>query len=631
MDIKLLSLELQNFKGVKEFTFTPDGTDADIYGDNETGKTTLVDAFLWLLFGKDSRGRSDFEIKTLDGDNNPVHNLDHSVAGLFSVDGKHISLQKTFREKWTKKRGATQAEFTGHETKYHINGVPAKAKEFQARVDEIVSEDLFRLLTDPRYFNSLHWEKRREIVFSVIGNVPDEEVINSDSALAGLNEILDGHSIDDKRKVIAERRKKINEELKEIPARIDELRNSIPEAADLGQLKHDLANAQQQKIFFDQERQNLLSGDGRAEIESRIADAKARKQTALTNHNTKKQERIADLRAELSKKQTILHDTKRLKGESEQAAHDADIKAQAAEKKKEALREAWHQINNKKYDGGSTCPTCGQEMPAEMLMEAKKKFNQQKADKLAENNAAGKAAAAEAEQERKKKQEAEEKIADAAAIVSEVILEIDGLEKKIKEAGSEGVDVSNFDKEIEELQAKLDAEEKPDTSELDGQIQEWNEKITALQNEIAEQKQREKSEARVKELTDKDSALAAEFERLESELFVIEKFTATKARMLEDKINSRFEITRFKLFEEQINGGIAETCVSLYNGVPYGSMNNAARVNVGLDIINVLSDHYGATAPIWIDNAEAVTDYLDTSAQVIRLNVSPDYPELTIK
>ena len=147
--MRLIDLKLFNFKGIRSFELKSDGKDVSIMGDNGSGKTTLADAFMWLLFGKDSQNKTDFEIKTLGPDGEPEHGLEHTVeARLQLPNGKQLTLKKVFSEKWTKKRGSATAEFTGHTTDHYIDGVPVKKKEFDEQIAEIADEEIFRLLTD---------------------------------------------------------------------------------------------------------------------------------------------------------------------------------------------------------------------------------------------------------------------------------------------------------------------------------------------------------------------------------------------------------------------------------------------------------------------------------------------------
>ena len=202
-ELKLISLTLKNFKGIRSFHLDARGENARVFGDNATGKTTLFDSFLWLLFDKDSQNKKDFSIKTLDGNGKEMHNLEHEVEGMFSLDGRTITLRKVFTEKWTRKRGSATSEFTGHETNYFIDGVPVKKKEYVDRVDQIVKEDIFKLLTSPSFFNEqVKWQDRRKILLEICGDISDMDVIASESKLSSLPGILNGRTIEEHRKEI---------------------------------------------------------------------------------------------------------------------------------------------------------------------------------------------------------------------------------------------------------------------------------------------------------------------------------------------------------------------------------------------------------------------------------------------
>ncbi|MFS8541495.1 MAG: ATP-binding protein, partial [Tissierellales bacterium] len=197
-EIKLLELTLRNFKGIRQFTLSPNGLNANVYGDNATGKTTLMDAFLWLLFDKDSQNSSNFNIKTLDQDGNVIHGLEHEVTAKLSIDGKVVELQKIYKEKWTKKRGEAERTLTGHITDYYINGVPKKKTEYESYLNNIIDENTFRILTNPLYFNtSLHWKQRRALVMKICGEVDQEEIFKKNSKLIELKPLLIDKTIDD--------------------------------------------------------------------------------------------------------------------------------------------------------------------------------------------------------------------------------------------------------------------------------------------------------------------------------------------------------------------------------------------------------------------------------------------------
>lgn len=227
--MKLNKLTLRNFKGIRDFALDTGGESLSIFSDNGMGKTTIADAWFWLLFGKDSLNRSDFEIKTLGEDGQPIHGLEHEVEGVLDIKGKSLVLKKVYSEIWTKTRGSATKEFTGNTTDHYVDGVPVKKGIYEATIAGIVAEDAFKLLTNPRYFNEvLHWQERRELLTKVCGDVSDEDVITSDSKLNRLPDILQGKSLEDHRKIIKARMTKLNEEIDKIPIRIDEISRSLP-------------------------------------------------------------------------------------------------------------------------------------------------------------------------------------------------------------------------------------------------------------------------------------------------------------------------------------------------------------------------------------------------------------------
>jgi molybdopterin converting factor small subunit len=275
--MRLISLTLNNFKGIKSFALKPQGKDINIYGDNATGKTTLADAFMWLLFDKDSQNRKDFQIKTLGQDGEPEHGLEHSVEAVLELEnGKRITLKKVFKEKWTKKRGSATAEFTGHTTDHFIDGVPAKKKEYDEKIAEIADEQIFRLLTDPAYFNQqLHWQKRRELLLEVCGDVSDAEVIASKADLSKLADILGNRTIEQHRKVIQARRSEINKELQKIPVRIDEVERGLPDISDIAnpnELPNDIAKLREQLKKKQEELAQARAGGQVAELTKRLRE-----------------------------------------------------------------------------------------------------------------------------------------------------------------------------------------------------------------------------------------------------------------------------------------------------------------------------------------------------------------------
>jgi len=647
MELRLLSLRLRNFKGVREFTLDTAGGDVSVYGDNATGKTTLADAWFWLLFDKDSANRSSFEIKTLGPDGQPIHHLDHEVEGVLQADGRTITLKKVYREKWTKKRGSATAEFAGHTVDHYIDGVPVTKGEYTRRVGDLIDESTFRLLTDPRYFNEhLPWQKRREILLQVCGGVSDDEVIASNDALSELPEILRGRSIEEHRRVIAARRREINQELERIPVRIDEATRALPEAdGDRDALQAEIDRLTEQKRALEAELSRIDYGAQVTELQRQVAQIEIQILQLRQNLVAETDRALRDERARLDevtdRADSLRREIRRLQLESQ----DADRRAQELEQRLHELRAAWYEIRNRDFEltVDEVCPTCGQALPAEQVEAAREKalaeFNARKAAELGRIQSEGKALKAQlddiqAEQERRARQ-IEAKEAEAARLEQEA----DAIQERIAQLRAAAPDPSqhpeyqrlaaqkaDLQRQIDELRkssAGLKAAVQEEITRVDSQL-------SALRQQLARIEQREALLKRIEELKAEERRLAAEFEELERQLYLTEEFIRAKVRLLEDRINSKFRLARFKLFDVQVNGGITETCETMAAAgpgqplVPYSDLNSGARLNVGLDIIRTLSEHYGFRAPIWVDNAEAVTRLIPVDSQVIRLVVSAD-------
>ena len=373
--MKIMRLTLTNFKGVKDFTLNAQGENITVKGDNGAGKTTLFDAFTWLLFDKDSQNKAKFDIKTLDKNNNALHGLDHEVEAVLEIDGKQITLKKSFREKWQKKRGSAEQQFTGHTTDFYIDDVPVKQKDYLARIAKIADESIFKLLTNPRYFNEqLKWEQRREILLEVCGDISDEEVIVSDDKLAKLPEILGDHSLDEYKSIIKSQQKKINDELEKLPIRIDEATKGLPdiEGVDVERISEKVNLLKESIRKKEQELNRIDAGGEVAEKTKRLREVEAELQGIKNRHTAKLQGQISDKQRELN---TLLStvDTQSTISSKKRDLEYNNLRIESLEDEMAELRKDYIEENKKEFtfEQDDTCPTCGQKLPQEQLEEAR--------------------------------------------------------------------------------------------------------------------------------------------------------------------------------------------------------------------------------------------------------------------
>jgi hypothetical protein len=594
---------------------------------------------MWLLFDKDSMNRKDFEIKTVDAKGQPIHGLEHEVEAILDLEPGRLTLRKVFQEKWTKQRGSATKQFTGHITDHFVDGVPATKTEFAARVARIGDEAAFRLLTDPLFFNTqLHWQKRREILLQVCGDVSDADVIASDPALAGLPEILGNKTIEQLRKVLAARKAEINQELDRIPVRIDEARRGLPEAGgDAAALTTRLDGLRAQRSQVGAERLRIQAGGEAAELTKRLRENEAAALLLQQSYRVKADEAVREtqvlLADEIYEADRRARDGRRLRDEIAQGQKDLALSQARTQK----LRDQWHEVDARHLTLSieEVCPTCGRPLPEDRVREAREKaqadFNARKAAELEEITAQGKRLAESVETAQRSVAKLEAMAAEAERDAAEHQAKVAELQGKVNrlradapviESDSEYKRLEAERHEIREKLAKLREGNTEALARVEGRVRELDEQITAAEADLGRISQRERGLERIKELEADERRLAGEFEELERQLYLTEQFIRAKVSMLEERVNGCFQLARFKLFDQQVNGGLTEVCEATYNGVPYSGLNHGGQLNVGLDIINTLTEHYKFVAPVWVDNAESVTAILRTRGQQIKLVVS---------
>lgn len=633
--MKLLKLSLTNFKSIRQSSFEFDGENKIIFGDNATGKTTVFDSMCWLLFGKDSLDRSDFEIKTL-VNGEPIHKVNHEVEGEFiNDDGTQFTLKRVYREKYSNPRGG-DTKLTGHTTDYFINDVPVKEKEYKAYINNLISDDVFKLITNPLYFNEQYsWQNRRKLLLEMCGNVDDETVIRNHGELRKLLSILNGRTVEEHKKIVAAKKTAINKELDMIPVRIDEAIRNKPEVqSDKDKLKADIETFNAGINQLEEEAAVIKNGLKETEVKSKIRNIKRtideRRSQVLSDYDKEKTRLRGEYELALKKLKSIEQERDRLVDHNYETGKDIERENKRIEK----LKEEFNAFNNQEFDDVN-CPTCGQPYPDAKREILKEAFNMQKATNL---------------EEWQKLIDSAENMKRSYIEQEEIVaVKIDGLTNQVEEQQQdyerkfkayeelEQPDI-NKDSVYMDLQAQLflleseldDTDTTNSYEAINKDIDEMKAKRTQLVDKLNKHELIETIDERVKELERKQQQLANDKNELDEAMFLMDEFIKAKVDMLEQSINSHFEYARFKMFNVLVNGNIEECCETTYKGVPYRSMNNAARMNVGLDIINALTKYFKVDAPVFIDNAEAVTSFIPCHSQVIQLFVDATFKELTV-
>ena len=665
--IKLQSIKLTNFKGIRSFELNIIDNETFIFGDNGAGKTTIYDGFNWLLFGKDSIGRTDFEIKTLDSNGKVIEKIEHEVYARLVVNGEELKLKRVLRENWVKKRGNSVSEFAGNVTEYYWNEVPVQQKEFNANISQLLDEQIFKLITSVSTFNSMDWKARRTILGSLV-TITEEEIIGQNLAFQKLMQNIKAYkSIDDYKKMKAASIRKAKDDLKAIPTRIDEVERSKPEPKDFAELKIAL-DAQENHLFHIEEQIADKTKAVEAIVETKNAHTLklnglqtkiSQLQNSIKNEADKQ---VNDSKGDYNK---VVSEIQNLQSQldSENSTHTAlhqnklsiEKEIETTIAKMNDLRNEWTKVNGKTFEFDESkcvCPSCQRAFETDDITAKKaellKNFNADKEKQLNEINNKGVGLKSEKEKLEADLDSNGKHIAISAAKVNTLNESITSLKTKLetlkedpaqaeKKAEmiyetmlSNNAELIGLTKELTELQKVTFAETTVDTSGLKTQKEIVKKEIDAIKKELAVEEEIKKADLRVEELKKEEATLAQQVADVEGEMILADEFTKAKIDALESKINQKFKFVKFKMFDTQVNGGEVECCEATINGVPFSDANTASKINAGIDIINTLSGFYNVNAPIFIDNRESVVNVLKTDSQLINLVVSEQDKQLRV-
>lgn len=635
--ITITRLTLHNFKGCTNLTLNLNGHSAGIRGKNGTGKTTIYDAFTWLLFGKDSRGNApgtkDFQIKPLDQDGEV---LDHSavteVGAVLSVAGQELTLKRTYFELWSRKRGKSEATFDGHSSEFFVDGIPMKKNEYEKTIADLADETTFRTLTDVTWFCGQETEQnRRAALFDLIGGVSEGDVLASDPSFRPLEANLKGKPVEEYRKGLLARRKALNTKRNTIPARLDECRRTVGayDKVDFAALR-----AQREQLQEDRDREQSALDAARTGTEYR--HAKRRLQVlrdsldALERQNQLYRAQQRDDAAE-ARLQKALEDLGRQADRLETESSGLNAEAVRLDKKREQYRDEWRKANAEQFTS-TTCPTCGQSLPQKQLEAAKRRFEAQKKQRKDDVVLLGNEYTARLEQTSARQAEVQERLNQLYRARQEAQADLHRVQAQ------QVTDLPEYAAKRAELQEQIDFENGllsrataqcgETIARAEARFRRAEQALSDLDNLLAGEQVLSTAQARMAELNAEAKAEAEEREQVDTMLDLCDRFTAAKAGLIDRRVNGLFRLVKWKLFDVQVNGSVVDCCRATVGGVAYGAANDGARVKAGIDAIETMSRARGLSVPLFIDRAESVTDMPIPDTQVIRLIVSEADEEL---
>lgn len=688
--VTLKRLTLVNFKGLRNVAVEFGDGVTTISGRNGTGKTTIADSFAWLLWGKDSEGNSDskFGIKTNDAEGNFIPDLEHEVTGLFDVvdtetgEASSVELRRVYVEEWKTPKGSTERTLSGHHTDYFFNGVPLKKAEYDAKVATIIPEDLFKVITDPYYFLTLHWKAQREYLLTMAGKINDADVAATREEFAALLRRVTGKTMEEYKKEISVRRGRIEAQLEKIPTRKDEATRNTPVApnyaaleSEKAQIQEDLANidaaaaseAEANRVAYEQAAKIQAEINTKRDTQAKaLQDAKEAARAAAYETNRVADEAARDLaqvqRDEESENKYYSREKSVITASIATAKRrKEDYEAQVAD-----LRKNWEKVNNEQFQeqqaptaGPLICPVFGHQCAdpgapnrhqcdaAAALESFRKNQDTARAAFIANQTARLDKMDAEGQELNRliAAQDAEIKRLEAEAVALDTKHNAAVQDYATKKATYNNTIAANprvstdpqidpqtlptwvaLQKEIDQLNARRAAVTAPTTQDTAAERQQsratLRARLSKIDQKLGLRATIKAAEARIVELDKEAATLAQEKATLQTEEALIDDFVRCRMEEVERRVNGLFDGVEFRMYKTLVNGEKEPDCVAYIGGVRYQDKNHAGQINAGLAVINALCAFHGVTAPIIVDSAESVNDFIPVKSQLVRLVVT---------
>lgn len=666
----LKSLHIENFKGIKSLDVNF-SEKTKIKGQNAAGKTTIFDAFTWLLFNKNSAGEEKFNVRPLDKDGNRVDNVEIKVVAVLDVDGKEVELSKVQKQNWVKKRGTDTVTLQGNVNSFEIDGYPKSESDFKAYVSGLAqSEDMFKMLTNPQYFSSLKWKEQRDILMKLIADFSDVELAKTDAKYAPLlDELEKAPSTDDIRSKFSKALTEWKKKRAEIPVRIDEAEKS---KVDIDVAEQELAKTDLTRKIAEIDGKIANSGSAIGDLRSRemqlqfdmsgitqtMSGELSAKRRKLDDDIFDADEKIDDLHQKIQSAENQIMDNEKAISDADAERKNLGVKYNA--EKAKAFDEAPYQFDESKWvfdDSTTVCSLCGQKLPDDKIEQIKADFEARKAKAKADSEEKLKSDKFKFEADKKAElnrlitlgTEKKNLITELTEKNPELQKSMKSLEKQEQETLAQKEELS---KQLSQLPEEADYSQNEEYVKLKAEHDEVLAKIEKLESEgadsVVDELKAEKSDLqsqlnevnaiiakssmnveideRIAELQAEQKEISQKVADQEQMLYLLEEFIRFKLDKISDSINSHFKTVNFKLFEMQLNGGMKDCCECTVNGVDYSDLNSGHRIVAGLDIIRSLSKMYGVSVPIFVDNAESLNKFNvpDMDAQLILLTVSED-------
>lgn len=648
--ITIDNMVIKNFKGCVSRKIDFNNSNTLISGGNATGKSTIFEAYLWCLFGKNSKGEV-LNIQPRDENGDIIHKIISSVSTKLSIieipqhgnkEEYSINIKRELSEKWSVPRGTNVEVYGGTETKYIINEIPMPMKDFNQKLSDIIDLNTWLMLSDINSFFRLKTEDRRKVLVKTLKDLSEEEIAQPYPIV--LQALKERKSIPELKAQVVSQKREANKRKDEIPIEINAKYELLVNDIDFDEVDVKLKALTEKIEQIDREISSGISNGHAEKIKSKLNEyneamrdleiQKAKINSDIISSKHKAEQKILEIKNNLEKLQ--LEETQL---QTKYQFHSEEIKNLLD--KKENLRQNWIKINDSVYSGNTICSECSREYTDEYLANIIENFNIEKIKKLDDLTKQ-----AEEIQPKIDKLIADNNtinllIDDKNSFIQKTLTDLDNANNTLntlKSLDETLLENANYQSQLgitnslfKDYQNLIKEEEEKKSNNLSVNKHELTQERDELVKLMAKKSFNENIQRDIVNLEQQAKNTALIICDLDNSENQINSFIKDKINRVEESVSSLFKIVRFKMYEQnKTNDGEKPICEAYTEGVPYSETNDAMTMSIGLDVIQGLSNYYNVSLPLFVDRFESL-ETIKSENQIITLEVVKNLSELTIK
>ena len=641
MNMSVLSLKkmiLENFMcyALKEIDFS---AITKISAMNGVGKSTIANAYMWLFFNCDYELRDNQTVRR-EVDGKTIDDTDVSVTAVIDMDGKEITAKKVQKRTYSKD-GTSYKD----DNKYFINDVPKTLKDFNAYFE--IDMNIWKMCTSVNAFLSQKPADMRSYLFSLVSEVTDVQVANSNKELKELVPLLEKYKAEELLAMNKATKSKVSKELPILDGQIKEKERDIQIKSDIDVSDLELLrNSLKDQIKENVDRQT--SAEKMMEECSKVQDEIMKLKFDLSGLQNKANEELISASAEISKTISDVINIKRATetyiSEAKRQIATCKDNVDVLNRKRNSYAEEWKSVNSEQFNEDTTiCPTCGRKLATSKITSLRNDFESNKKSRLDDITSKGMDCKSQIDKNNYRIKELEIELDKLQIQLDEEEQRLEELNKKA-DSQPTFVDISDTEEykdiqdnivEREEYAEKLSSGDI--RAELKAHENDLRKKLAECEGESAKS-DTTADEERLSELKKKKLDMEQSKTDCEKILDLLDELDKTKNELLTDQINSHFSLVQWKLFDNAKNGNYKSVCIPMVDGksILTTMSNKGNRILGRIDICKSIQKISGINCPIWLDDTEnldtvnqsRVADMVDS--QLIMLLVN-DNKELKVE